>query len=70
MTQVVGSIRQATSLMGEISTASHEQAAGVAQVGEAVAQLDQVTQQNASLVEEMAAAAALSSTSAAFCWVI
>ena len=57
MTQVVGSIRQATSLMGEISTASHEQAAGVAQVGEAVAQLDQVTQQNASLVEEMAAAA-------------
>ncbi|GAB3367456.1 MULTISPECIES: methyl-accepting chemotaxis protein [Giesbergeria] len=57
MTQVVGSIRHATSLMGEISTASHEQAAGVAQVGAAVAQIDQVTQQNASLVEEMAAAA-------------
>ncbi|MBX9936306.1 MAG: Tar ligand binding domain-containing protein [Burkholderiaceae bacterium] len=57
MTEVVGSIRQATSLMGEISTASQEQAAGVAQVGEAVAQLDQVTQQNASLVDEMAAAA-------------
>jgi len=57
MSEVVGSIRRATSLMGEISTASHEQATGVAQVGEAVTQLDQVTQQNASLVEEMAAAA-------------
>ncbi len=57
MTEVVGSIRQATALMGEISAASHEQAAGVAQVGDAVTQLDQVTQQNATLVEEMAAAA-------------
>jgi hypothetical protein len=43
--------------MGEISAASNEQAAGVAQVGEAVSQMDQVTQQNAALVEEMAAAA-------------
>ena len=43
--------------MGEISAASHEQSLGVAQVGEAVTQMDQVTQQNAALVEEMAAAA-------------
>jgi hypothetical protein len=43
--------------MGEISSASNEQAAGVSQVGEAVVQMDQVTQQNAALVEEMAAAA-------------
>jgi hypothetical protein len=43
--------------VGEISAASNEQALGVAQVGEAVAQMDQVTQQNAALVEEMAAAA-------------
>lgn len=57
MTEVVGSIGRATALMGEISAASHEQAAGVAQVGEAVTQLDRVTQQNASLVEEMTAAA-------------
>ncbi|EOZ4936760.1 TPA: methyl-accepting chemotaxis protein [Yersinia enterocolitica] len=57
MTEVVGSIRRVTDLMGEINAASNEQAAGVAQVGEAVQQMDQVTQQNAALVEEMAAAA-------------
>lgn len=44
-------------LVGQISTASQEQANGVAQVGEAVTSLDQVTQQNAALVEQMAAAA-------------
>jgi len=43
--------------MGEISAASTEQSQGVDQVGEAVTQMDQVTQQNAALVEEMAAAA-------------
>ena len=57
MTEVVGSIRRVTDLMGEISAASSEQSAGVSQVGEAVTQMDQVTQQNAALVEEMAAAA-------------
>ncbi|HBH39578.1 MAG TPA: chemotaxis protein, partial [Curvibacter sp.] len=41
----------------EISAASSEQSAGVAQVGEAVTQMDQTTQQSAALVEEMAAAA-------------
>jgi methyl-accepting chemotaxis protein len=43
--------------MGEISAASNEQALGVSQVGEAVTQMDQTTQQNAALVEQMAAAA-------------
>ena len=43
--------------MSEISAASHEQSLGVGQVGDAVTQMDQVTQQNAALVEEMAAAA-------------
>ena len=57
MTEVVASIRRVTDIMGEISAASSEQAAGVAQVGEAVTQMDQATQQNAALVEEMAAAA-------------
>lgn len=57
MTDVVGSIRRVSDLVGEISAASSEQAAGVAQVGEAVSQMDQVTQQNAALVEQMAAAA-------------
>ena len=57
MTEVVGSIRRVTDIMGAISAASTEQASGVAQVGHAVAQMDQATQQNAALVEEMAAAA-------------
>jgi len=57
MTEVVGSIKRVTDIMGEISAASNEQAASVSQVGEAVTQMDQMTQQNAALVEEMAAAA-------------
>ncbi|MBY0454892.1 MAG: Tar ligand binding domain-containing protein [Burkholderiaceae bacterium] len=57
MTEVVNSIRRATDLMGEISASSHEQATGVAQVGNAVAKIDQVTQQNAALVEQMAGVA-------------
>jgi len=57
MTEVVSAIRRVTDIMGEISAASSEQAAGVGQVGEAVVQMDQTTQQNAALVEEMAAAA-------------
>ena len=57
MTEVVNSIKRVTDIMGEISAASNEQAMGVAQVGESVTQMDQATQQNAALVEEMAAAA-------------
>ena len=57
MTEVVASIKRVTDIMGEISAASGEQALGVAQVGEAVTLMDQATQQNAALVEEMAAAA-------------
>ncbi len=57
MTEVVGSIKRVTDIMGEISAASAEQSAGVSQVGNAVSQMDQVTQQNAALVEESAAAA-------------
>jgi methyl-accepting chemotaxis protein len=57
MTEVVGSIRRVTDIMGEISAASAEQAAGVNEVSEAVTQMDQATQQNAALVEQMAAAA-------------
>lgn len=57
MAEVVSSIRRVTGIMGEISAATGEQSAGVAQVGEAVTSMDQATQQNAALVEEMAAAA-------------
>ncbi|QHE86936.1 methyl-accepting chemotaxis protein [Hydrogenophaga sp. BPS33] len=57
MAEVVGSIQRVTDIMGEISAASVEQSSGVAQVGEAVTQMDQATQQNAALVEQSAAAA-------------
>jgi methyl-accepting chemotaxis protein len=54
---VVHSMQDVANLVGEISMASKEQANGVSQIGEAVQNMDQVTQQNAALVEEMAAAA-------------
>lgn len=57
MVQVVASIRRVSNIVGEISAASMEQSAGVAQVGEAIQQMDSVTQQNAALVEQMAASA-------------
>ena len=64
MAEVVSSIHRVTGIMGEISAASNEQAIGVAQVGEAVTQMDQTTQQNAALVDEMAAAASSLNTQA------
>ncbi|MES2958220.1 MAG: methyl-accepting chemotaxis protein [Pseudomonadota bacterium] len=57
MEEIVGSIKRVTDIMGEISAASTEQSAGVAQIGEAITQMDQTTQQNAALVEQSAAAA-------------
>jgi methyl-accepting chemotaxis protein len=57
MDEVVASIGRVTAIMGEISTASAEQSEGVGQVGGAVSSMDRTTQQNAALVEEMAAAA-------------
>ncbi len=57
MGEIVGSIKRVSDIVGEISAASTEQSNGVSQVGEAVSQMDQVTQQNAALVEESAAAA-------------
>ena len=57
MTDVVSAIGRVTDIVGEISNASRAQSQGVAQVGSAVTHLDEVTQQNASLVEEIAAAA-------------
>ncbi|MFT3815167.1 MAG: methyl-accepting chemotaxis protein [Acidovorax sp.] len=57
MTEVVSAIQRVTDIMSEISAASQEQSSGVSQVGEAVVQMDQTTQGNAALVEEMAAAA-------------
>ena len=54
---IVGQVDEVTALIAEISTASSEQSRGLQQVDAAVIQLDQVTQQNAALVEESTAAA-------------
>ncbi|HWU98844.1 MAG TPA: methyl-accepting chemotaxis protein [Oxalicibacterium sp.] len=56
MDDVVSSIRHVTDIMNEIMAASQEQSSGIEQVNTAIGQMDQVTQQNAALVEEAAAA--------------
>ncbi|VVE53565.1 Methyl-accepting chemotaxis protein II [Pandoraea iniqua] len=58
MHDVVQAVRRVTDIMGEISAASSEQSHGIEQVSRAVTQMDEVTQQNAALVEQAAAAAA------------
>jgi methyl-accepting chemotaxis protein len=55
--EVVAAVRRVTDLMGEIAASSYEQHKGIEQVNQAVSQMDEVTQQNAALVEEAAAAA-------------
>ncbi|MES2113800.1 MAG: methyl-accepting chemotaxis protein [Pseudomonadota bacterium] len=57
MRDLVGSIRLVTDIMGEISAASREQSQGIEQVNRAIMDMDGVTQQNAALVEQAAAAA-------------
>ena len=58
MADVVNQVNRVNDLMREITLASQEQSLGISQVGQAVAQLDQMTQQNATMVEESSAAAA------------
>jgi methyl-accepting chemotaxis protein len=57
MEQIVVSVRRVSDIIGEISAASDEQRLGISQVNDAISQMDTVTQQNAALVEEAAAAA-------------
>ncbi|QEZ44296.1 methyl-accepting chemotaxis protein [Cupriavidus oxalaticus] len=57
MDEIVQAVKRVTDIMGEISAASAEQSSGIEQVNQAVAQMDEVTQQNAALVEQAAAAA-------------
>ncbi|GAA4033563.1 methyl-accepting chemotaxis protein [Actimicrobium antarcticum] len=56
MTDIVASIQKVNAIMTDISDASQEQSRGIEQVNQAISQMDQVTQQNAALVEESAAA--------------
>jgi methyl-accepting chemotaxis protein len=58
MAEVVESVRRVTDIMSEITAASVEQSAGIAQVSQTIVEMDQTTQENAALVEEAAAAAA------------
>ncbi len=57
MQEIVQAVKRVTDIMGEITAASTEQSQGIEQVNAAVAQMDEMTQQNAALVEEAAAAA-------------
>jgi len=56
MQEIVTSVKRVTDIMAEIAAASAEQTSGIEQVNQAIVQMDQVTQQNAALVEEAAAA--------------
>ena len=58
MSEIVGAVKRVTDIMAEIAAASDEQSRGIEQVGQAVTEMDSVTQQNAALVEASAAAAA------------
>jgi methyl-accepting chemotaxis protein len=51
-------VRRVTEIVGEITQANHEQTSGIEQINIAISQMDHVTQQNAALVEQAAAAAA------------
>jgi len=57
MEEIVSSVKRVTDIMGEIAAASVEQSSGIDQVNIAITQMDEVTQQNAALVEQAAAAA-------------
>jgi len=57
MDSIVGAVRQVAAIMADIAAASQQQSAGIAQVNQAIVQMDDVTQQNAALVEQAAAAA-------------
>jgi methyl-accepting chemotaxis protein len=57
MDEIVGSVKRVTDIMGEITAASQEQESGIEQINQAITEMDAVTQQNAALVEEAAAAA-------------
>jgi methyl-accepting chemotaxis protein len=57
MTEIVSSVQRVSDIIGEITAAATEQSDGIGQINGSVAQLDQMTQQNAALVEQSAAAA-------------
>ena len=65
MQEIVSGVQRVTDIIGEISTATNEQSGGIGQINQAVTKLDEMTQQNAALVEQSAAAATSMSDQAA-----
>ena len=65
MDELLGTAKEVSQLMGEIAAAGEEQASGIDQINKAIAQMDQVVQMNASLVEEATAAAGSMASKAA-----
>jgi methyl-accepting chemotaxis protein len=57
MTEIVDSVQRVATIMGEITAANREQSSGIERVNQAIERMDHVTQQNAAMVEEAAAAA-------------
>lgn len=57
MEEIIAAVQRVTDIMGEIAAASEEQSGGIGEVARAVSQMDEVTQQNAALVEQASAAA-------------
>ncbi|HET7864286.1 MAG TPA: methyl-accepting chemotaxis protein, partial [Burkholderiaceae bacterium] len=57
MNEIVASVKRVSDIIGEITATSSEQREGIGQINSAVSELDQMTQQNAALVEQSAAAA-------------
>jgi len=57
LTEIVGSVKRVTDIVGEIAAASKEQATGIDEVGKAMTQMDQVTQQNSAQTEELSSTA-------------
>ena len=57
MNEIVGSVRHVTDIMGEIAATSQAQNSSISQINQAITQMDQVTQQNAALVEQAPAPA-------------
>ncbi len=57
MEEIVAQVKRVSAIIGEIAAASKEQSGGIEQVNQAITQIDQITQQNAALVEEATAAA-------------
>ncbi len=65
LNQIVGSIKEVAAIISQIASASMEQSGGIEQINKALAQMDEITQQNSALVEESAAAAKMLDSQAA-----